>query len=114
MGADDVRPNDDVESAIAHVLDAERAARVAIDDAGVAAVELAESARAEARALAERTERRIRAVRKAFRERTARSVAALEAAAAEALEAHELTPTDLARLDAAVAALAARLTGNAP
>jgi hypothetical protein len=105
-----VRPGHDVETAIARVLDAEHAARTAVDEAGVTAVAITEAARAAARALAERTERRIRRVRSAFEQRTATAVAALEAAAAEAAARHELTSDELARLDAAVAALATRLT----
>jgi hypothetical protein len=105
-----VRPGHDVETAIACVLDAEHAARAAVDEAGATAIAINEAARAAARSLAERTERRIRRVRGVFEQRTATSVAALEAAAAEAAAPHALTADDLSRLDAAVAALAARLT----
>jgi hypothetical protein len=61
-------------------------------------------------ALAERTERRIGGVRARFEQKTVAEVAALDAAAAEAETRHDLTPEELARLDSAIAALAARLT----
>jgi hypothetical protein len=110
MDPKDVRPDANVESAIARVLDAEHAARTAVVDAGAAATEMLETARAATRALAERTERRIRAARSAFERRSASAVAALDAAA-EATLHHELGAGDLAHLDVAIAALAARLTG---
>ena len=72
--------------------------------------DMGEAARAATRALAERTERRIGAVRARFEQRTAAEVARLDAAAAEALERHDLLPEDLARLAAAIEVLAARLT----
>ena len=100
-----------VEAAIARVLDAEHDAHDAVRAAERTAAAMAEAARAAARALAERTERRIRGVRAAFEARTAAEVAALDAAAAEAGARHDLTPDELARLDVAVATLAARLTG---
>jgi len=98
------------EAAIARVLDAEHAARDAVRDAEQAAVAMTEAARAAARALAERTERRIGGVRARFEQKTVAGVAALDAAAAEADTPHDLTPEELARLDAAIAVLAARLT----
>jgi hypothetical protein len=110
MDGNDVRPGHDVESAIARVLDAERAARTAVDAASVTAAALTEAARAATRALAERTERRIRGVRSAFERQTAGAVADLEAAAVEADAAHELRPDEFVQLDAAVATLAARLS----
>jgi len=114
MDGNDVRPGHDVESAIARVLDAEHAARTAVDESGRAAAALTEGARAAARTLAERTERRIRGVRSAFEQRTAATVAELEAAAAEAGARHELTREEFGMLDAAVATLAARLTRREP
>jgi hypothetical protein len=109
--APDLRlPENAVETAIARVLDAEHAARDAVTQAEITAAALHEQARAAARALAERTERRIRGVRAAFESRAAAEVAALDAAAAEAGLRHDLTPEDLARLEATVATLAARLT----
>jgi hypothetical protein len=69
-----------------------------------------EAARSAARAAAERTERRIRGVRAAFEAHAMAEVAALDAAAAEAGARHDLTPAELARLDDAVATLAARIT----
>jgi len=109
-------PADDapaIERAIARVLDAEVAARSSVDAARAAAAASAEAARAEAQAVAARADRRLRALRDAFERRTSGEVAALDAAAAEAGAAHALGPDDLERVDAAVAALAARLTGGA-
>jgi hypothetical protein len=114
MTATDLLPaHDAVEAAIARVLDAEHAAREAVTQAGETAAEMVEAARGEGRAIAERTERRIRAVRATFEARTAAEVAALDALATDAGVRHELTPDESVRLDAAVAALAARLTQGA-
>jgi hypothetical protein len=106
-------PDAAVDAAIARVLDAEHKARDAVRDGEAEAAAMIELARASARALGERTERRIRGVRAAFEARTSATVAALVAEADAAGAAHELTAADLVRLDAAVAALAALLTGNA-
>lgn len=114
MKHDRVSSDDAVEAAIACVLDAEHAARDAVRDAGEAAAAMTEAARAAARALAERTERRIGGVRARFEQRTTTEVAALDAQAAEAAKRHDLTADDLARLDVAIAVLAARLTEASP
>jgi SLT domain-containing protein len=107
----DSRPApDSVERAIARVLDAERAARDDIRRAEGDAAASIEQARAAARAIAERVERRLRRVRTTFETRAADEVARLDAAALEAAQLHELTPADLDRVDAAIASLAARLT----
>ena len=55
------------------MLDAEHAARDAVAQAGEAAAAMTEDARAASRALAARTERRIRSIRAAFEARTART-----------------------------------------
>lgn len=109
------RPTDDsdrIERAIARVLEAEAAAKEAIADAGARAAAAAEAARASARAVGERTERRLRAVRAAFERRTGATVAALDREAEEASATHVLGAADLARVEAAVAALAARLASS--
>ena len=62
--------------------------------------------------MAARIERRLKAVRAAFERRTSREVASLDAAANEQGVRRELSATDLARVDAAVAALARRLTSG--
>ena len=102
-----------VETAISRVLDAERAAHDDVDRATRDAAAIAEAARATARALIERTERRIRTLRTNFETRAAREVAAIEAQALAQDTVRELTPDDLARLKRAVAALACELTGGA-
>ena len=112
MNRDRVSPDVAVEAAIARVLDAEHSARDAVRDAGGTAAQMIEAARAAARTLAERTERRIGAVRARYEQKTTAEVAALDAEAAEVAAPHELTPADLARLDAAVAELAVRLTAG--
>jgi hypothetical protein len=108
-----VPPLDDaVESAITRVLDAEAAARDAIARARGEALEMAEQARARTRALSLRIDDRIRGIRAAFERKVSAQVAVLEAEAA-ALEArHDLAPGEIARLEQAVAALAAELAGG--
>lgn len=102
------------EAAFAQVLRAERAARAAVEAAGVQAEQWAELARAEARARAERTRRHIAAVRGAFARAQSAELAQL-AHEAEALAADApLDAQDRLRVESAVAALAARLTGGAP
>jgi len=100
------------ETAIAHVLSAERGAGDAIAQAAHEAAVVNELARARARALVERTERRIRAVRAAFAARVAGEVAAIDAQAAAQDAEQPLAAGDLERLDRAVVALAAELTGE--
>jgi hypothetical protein len=108
----DPSPDDDaaVEAAMKRVLDAEHEARVRVGRAAATAEAMVEDAGAAARAVAERAERRIGALRLAFEVRAAGAVAALAAQAADADIAHPLTRADVARLEAAVVALAARLT----
>lgn len=114
MKRDRVSAHDAVEAAIARVLDAEHAAREAVRAAEEAAAVMTEAARATARGIAERTERRIGAARARFEQKTSVEVAALDAKAAETLVPHDLTAEELARLDAAIATLATRLTEGAP
>jgi hypothetical protein len=104
--------NETVERAIARVLEAERLARVGIADARREGVETNETARATARAIAERTERRIGRVRARFEQRIAAEVAALETAAAALDMRYEPNAADRACLGRAVATLAAELTGG--
>lgn len=107
----DARAHDDaVEAAIARVLDAEHAALDAVAATQDTATAMIEAAGSAGRALAERTERRIGAVRMAFEQHTAAAVAALDATGHDAEARHDLTPDDRARLEAAVVALAAHLT----
>jgi len=101
-----------VEAAISRVLDAERAAHEDVDRAARDAAAIAEAARATARAIIERNERRIRTLRTNFETRARHEVAAIEARALEQDTRRELTPDDLARLQRAVAALARELTGG--
>ena len=103
-------PDSAVETAIAQVLDAEHAAHDAIAAAEDAAAAMIEAARAAARALAERTERRIGAIRSAFERHAVEAVAALDATGHGVEARRDLTADDEAQLDAAVAALAERLT----
>ena len=70
-----------VEAAISRVLDAELAAHDDVDRATRDAAAIVEDAGATARAIAERTERRIRKLRAAFETRAAREVAAIDAEA---------------------------------
>jgi hypothetical protein len=107
----DARAHDDaVEAAIARVLDAEHAAHDAVTASQDAAAAQVAAAGDAGRALAERTERRIGAIRLAFERHTAAAVAALDATGHDAEVRHDLTADDEARLDAAVDALATHLT----
>ena len=101
-----------VETAISRVLDAERAAHEDVDRATRNAAAIAEAARATARAIIERNERRIRTLCANFEARAGREVAAIEAQALDQDTVRELTPDDLVRLKRAVAALACELTGG--
>jgi len=101
-----------VDVAIGRVLNAERAAHEDVERAAHEATAIVESARATARAVSERTERRIRGVRAAFESRAAREAAAIDAETLSQDAARALTPEDLARLERAVAALSGALTGD--
>jgi hypothetical protein len=109
-GAAPVDDNALVEQAIARVLEAERAARIAVAEAQSEAAAMADRARAAARAIGERTERRIIRIRARFEERIAAEVAALERAAAGLNVNSAFEQADRAPLARAVAMLAAELT----
>ena len=79
--ADDKAHNDAAEAAIARVLGAEREAREAIEQARLQVDPIVERARLDARALDERTARRIRAVVDAFERELAERLAEIDAAA---------------------------------
>jgi RPA family protein len=99
-----------VETAMARVLDAEREARAAVDAAQRECGHIAEAARAAQRRLAERTRRRVARVHEAFAAAVQGELARIDAQA-QALPAHDDPDADdLARLERALAALAARLT----
>jgi len=114
MVSNPVPSTDAVDAAIARVLDAERDARESVAQAGATAQAMLEASRSSVRALNARTERRIRGVRAAFEEGASGEVAALDATAAEAGHEHALGAAELARVDAAVEALAANLTESGP
>ena len=105
-------PSAVVEAAIGRVLDAERSAREDVERATREAAAIVEDATATARAVAERAERRIRSLRTAFETRGLHDVAAIDAQSLAQDAVCELTPGDLARLERAVAALSAALTGD--
>jgi hypothetical protein len=105
-------PDDAVEAAIMRVLEAEASARDAVARTRNEAAETAELAREKARSLRLATDRRIRDVRGAFDARCAAEVAALEAEAAALRAAHDLTPSEIARMERAVTALADAITGD--
>jgi hypothetical protein len=91
MKHDRVSSADVAEAAIARARRRARRTR-SVRDAGEAAAAMTEAARAAARALAERTERRIGGCALA-EQRTITEVAALDAQAAEAATRHDLTAT---------------------
>jgi vacuolar-type H+-ATPase subunit H len=103
--------NDAAEVAIARVLGAERAARESVERARVEADQIAEGARLAARTLAERTERRIRAVVGAFERELAERLAEIDAQAVGLGTAQPLTGDDNAAVQRAVEALARELVG---
>lgn len=84
----DSSPLRDSDAAIARVLQAEREAREAVSGASAEVLQIAERARADARARAERTERRIRLYAAAFARELAARLALIEAEGA-ALSAPE-------------------------
>jgi hypothetical protein len=112
--ADDKAYNDAAEAAIARVLAAEREAREAIEQARLRVDRIVERAGLDARALDERTERRIRAVVDAFERELAGRLAAIEAAAEQATRAQPFSDEETAALQRAVRALAAELITAPP
>ncbi len=98
-----------VEAAIARVLGAESAARGVIAQAERDAVTSVEAARVKAQEIAARAEARIRKAGDAYERETAGRLAAI---AESARVADDPLAVDEVRLAAAVAALAARLTGE--
>jgi hypothetical protein len=112
--ADDKTFNDAAEAAIARVLAAEREARAAVGQARLEVARIAESARIAERAIAERTERRIRAVVGAFERELAGRLAEIEAAAAQVASPQPLRRDELDTLQRAVHALAGELIGALP
>jgi phage host-nuclease inhibitor protein Gam len=98
------------ETAMARVLDAERRAREAVDAAQAEAGHIAEAARAAQRRLAKRMRERVARVHEAFAAAVQAELLRIDALS-QALPAHdEPDADDLARLERAVAQLAARLT----
>jgi len=99
-----------IEAAIGLVLATERAANDAVEQAARDAATQVEEARGRARAIEERTERRIRALRAAFAARAERVIAELDAQAAAQDAAGPPSSDDLARVASAARALAIDLT----
>jgi hypothetical protein len=120
MGSQEAKPlntpvapaPDPAVDAIGRVLHAEQQARVAIAQAQAEAGHVTERARAAARALNDRTERRMRRIVAAFEAASAARLAEIAAEAAAVARPHVLDGDELAALDSAVRALAARLTGD--
>ncbi len=92
----------DSDAAIARVLQAERDARSAIGEASAEVLQIAERARADARARADRTERRIRLYAAAFARELAARLAAIEAEGAALAAPDAPHPDDEQRLQQAV------------
>jgi vacuolar-type H+-ATPase subunit H len=103
-----------VEAAISRVLNAERSANEHVERATREAAAIVENGRAMARAIAERTDRRLRRLRAAFEIRGDRAVGAIGAQALAEAAAHDLAADDLARLERAVAVVCAELIGDTP
>ena len=109
--ADEKAFNDVAEAAIARVLGAEREARAAIERARLEVDRIAEDARLADRALAERTERRIRSVVAAFERELAERLTAIDTAAAGLTAPRALSTDELADLERAVRVLACEFVG---
>ena len=116
MAPDDHKPlpDDAVETAITQVLQAEAAARDAVAGARSAAGVIAEEARERVRRIGVAADRRIAAARAAFAARTAAEVAALDAQASALDVATVSTADDVAKVEKAILALAASMTGGNP
>jgi hypothetical protein len=112
--ADETTFNDAAEAAIARVLAAERARREAVAQARLEAGRIAETGRLAEHSLAERTERRIRAVVGAFERDLAERLAEIEAEAAQVAQPQPIRPGELASLQRAVRALAGELIEAPP
>jgi len=112
--ADDKTYDDAAEAAMARVLVAEREAREAIEQARLQVDGIVERARLDARALDERTARRIRAVVDAFERALAERLAGIEAAAEQATRPQPFSEDETAALQRAVRALAAELVTAPP
>jgi vacuolar-type H+-ATPase subunit H len=101
-----------VDEAIGRVLAAERAARDDVVNAASESAAIVDRAREAARAIAERTERRMNSVRRNFAARAAREIADIDAEATAQDAVRSLSTEDLVRLERAVAALCADLTAG--
>jgi vacuolar-type H+-ATPase subunit H len=112
--ADECSLNDAAQAAIAEVLAAERDARDAIGRARLEVNGIDEAARAAARALAERTERRVRTVADAFERQLGGRIAEIDAEATQLDIAQPLGGEETAALQRAVLALAHDLIGVRP
>jgi hypothetical protein len=100
-----------VEDAVTRVLQAEAAARAAVDIARADAAQLAEHARAQARDLAERSRDRLARVRTRVDDCVRRELAAVDAEVRALPEHDEPDAAARLRVEHAVRALAAALTG---
>jgi len=112
--ADDGAVNAAAEAAIARVLRGEREARQSVDAARLAVEHIAEDARGAARALAERTERRIRRIGAAFERAASSRVAELDALGAQLDPGQSLNLDQTAAVRRAVQQLARELIGAPP
>lgn len=102
---------DPVELAIGHVLEAERAARQSIADEHSSSQARLAAARVQALAIAERAEGRLAAARRSVESRIAAREAEVDARV-RTLRADAAPPSaDSERIDQAVAAVAAAITG---
>ena len=101
-------------SAVNRVLEAERLAKQAIEGCRRDAAEVVETARRQARRINERTDARVSAVHIRCDLDIAQRKAEIDAAGRNIPTDVDLNEQDLAKLDEAVEALAARLSGATP
>jgi hypothetical protein len=99
-----------IEACIARVLEAEREAQVSIESAQGRAAAMVAQARGKARAIAERAEARLAAARQSVEARIARRQSEADAQVRELQETLAPAEADGARLDEALAQVAASLT----
>jgi hypothetical protein len=101
-----------IDAAIARVLAAEASAREEVEAAAREAEDLLDNARAGAREIGDRGERRVRSARSRYDAAVMKEVACVEAETAALQTEHALTASDRERIARAVAAVAADLTSE--
>jgi hypothetical protein len=108
--APSMQPSQDADEAIARVLRAERDARESVEQARREVAQIAEASRVAARTLAERTERRSRALVAAFERDLAARLVEIDGEAARLDSPQPLAADEQAAVQRVVATIARELT----